>query len=232
MTKDALTQDSSILTSIELGLPMAQSYLFFGSAGSGVQEAAQLLAERESLGSQYWSLDGKSAKVEDVRGLADFVSLKPATGKKQVALILNAHELNMHSHNALLKTLEEPRESALIILVASVWNIPSTIVSRCRVVRFASAGGASLGEERDFADYRALFKQNAVSRLSYWLSLTETEGALEERICRLLEQVRNLGSSDDILRYAPYLLEANMRLNSNANKKMLAGFLARKLVGQ
>ena len=71
-------------------------------------------------------------------GLCYELSLRPMAGRRKIALIDDADLLNEESSNALLKTLEEPPEHSLLILMtANPVGILSTIRSRCQLVRFA-----------------------------------------------------------------------------------------------
>lgn len=70
-------------------------------------------------------------------GLCHDISLKPFSGRRKVAIIDDADALNLESANALLKTLEEPPQGSIIILLSSSQHRQlSTIVSRSQVVRF------------------------------------------------------------------------------------------------
>lgn len=70
-------------------------------------------------------------------GLCHDISLKPFSGSRKVAIIDDADALNQESANALLKTLEEPPQGSIIILLSSSQHRQlSTIVSRSQVIRF------------------------------------------------------------------------------------------------
>lgn len=76
-------------------------------------------------------------KIDQVRGVRDFLNLKPALSQKKVVLIAPAESMNPYSQNALLKTLEEPPQDTHFILVANnLNNILSTVRSRCYLVEF------------------------------------------------------------------------------------------------
>lgn len=75
-------------------------------------------------------------KVEDIRECRTWLSYKPY-GKKRVVIINQAETITPQGGNAFLKTLEEPPENTLIILVTTnLHSLLPTIVSRCRMVRF------------------------------------------------------------------------------------------------
>jgi len=70
-------------------------------------------------------------------GLCWRLLLRPAIGSRKVAVILDADHLSDEAANCLLKTLEEPPDRALIILVGtSLERQLPTIRSRCQIVRF------------------------------------------------------------------------------------------------
>ncbi|MFM1997033.1 MAG: polymerase subunit tau [Planctomycetota bacterium] len=70
-------------------------------------------------------------------GLCWRLLLRPALGGRKVAIILDADHLSEEAANCLLKTLEEPPDRAVIILVGTTLErqLP-TIRSRCQIVRF------------------------------------------------------------------------------------------------
>jgi len=73
-----------------------------------------------------------------IRNLRKTLSLSPYLGNYKIAIIDDAHCLNIHSANALLKTLEEPKGKTVIILVSSYPNLlPKTIKSRLQQIKFS-----------------------------------------------------------------------------------------------
>lgn len=71
--------------------------------------------------------------VDAVRAMSSFFENTPAEdGRPRIALIDTMDEMNRSAENAILKTLEEPPENALIILLAnSPGRLLPTIRSRC-----------------------------------------------------------------------------------------------------
>jgi len=65
------------------------------------------------------------------------IALKPTRGRIKVFVVREADRMNEQAQNALLKTLEEPPGSALLVLlVDSIDRMLPTTLSRCQVVRF------------------------------------------------------------------------------------------------
>ena len=76
-------------------------------------------------------------KIETIRRAEEILSLRPYEGKKKVLIVDDADKMNISAANAFLKTLEEPPEESIIVLVsASPDRLPDTIRSRCMHVRF------------------------------------------------------------------------------------------------
>ena len=74
--------------------------------------------------------------VENIRDIRDQVQYPPTEGRYRVYIIDEVHMLSIGAFNALLKTLEEPPDGAVLILVADDINsILPTIRSRCQLVR-------------------------------------------------------------------------------------------------
>ena len=81
--------------------------------------------------------DNKAISVDDIRELIAKLHLTRHFDAYKVALIECAEKMNTNAANALLKTLEEPPEKTIIILVSSQpLSLPATIRSRCQLVNF------------------------------------------------------------------------------------------------
>ncbi len=76
--------------------------------------------------------------IKVMQDLCQGLALKPARGRRKIAIIDDADDFNEESANCFLKTLEEPPPQSLLLLVgtSTARQLP-TIVSRCQVVRFA-----------------------------------------------------------------------------------------------
>jgi len=74
-------------------------------------------------------------KIEQVRGIADFLNLRSHRGRLRVALVHPAEDMNLNAANALLKGLEEPPAGAMFLLVSHrPAGLLPTIRSRCVAV--------------------------------------------------------------------------------------------------
>ena len=71
-------------------------------------------------------------RIEQVRALADFLNLVSHRGGRRVAIVHPAEAMNPHASNALLKSLEEPPQAAVFLLVSHrPSHLLPTIRSRC-----------------------------------------------------------------------------------------------------
>ena len=77
--------------------------------------------------------DSKQIRVEQVRELCAELALTSHGAGATVAIIAPAEAMNANAANALLKTLEEPRPGATLVLVTEAPSrLPATVRSRCQ----------------------------------------------------------------------------------------------------
>lgn len=80
---------------------------------------------------------GKQIKIDQIRDLIIELYQTAQQGGMKIAIINSADLMNLAASNALLKTLEEPAEKVLLILVTAKPKIlPATIRSRCQNLTF------------------------------------------------------------------------------------------------
>ncbi len=137
---------------------LSHAYLFLGAPGSGQTEAAQALAEcvvcpnggcdncdecirvaHRSHPDVHWIAPEGAAGyiIDQVRNLIADVQLAPVRANAKVYILERVESLRDTSANALLKTIEEPPEGVVFILMArSADTVLPTIVSRCQCVPF------------------------------------------------------------------------------------------------
>ncbi len=198
---------------------IAHAYLFFGMEGIGKKTSARVFAKALNCrGNGIDSCDecpscvkidrnnhpdvitiepkGTFIKIEDIRNLHGQSQFRPFEGKKRVFIIVDADRMNTPSANALLKTLEEPNPSNILILVTSrPYLLPVTILSRCQKLRFnpiqkekisvflkerasldgstadvlASSSRGSIGRALEMLDEAYLmFKNEVIEKIAAW----------------------------------------------------------------
>jgi DNA polymerase-3 subunit delta' len=84
--------------------------------------------------------------VEQIRAFNEFFTYRPALGGWRVGIVDSLDELNRNSANAILKTLEEPPNAAIMLLInhGSRPVLP-TIRSRCRTLRLSPLTDVDMG---------------------------------------------------------------------------------------
>jgi DNA polymerase III delta prime subunit len=122
-----------------------------------------------------------------VRPVQSFLARRSLMGGRKVVIIDDAHKMTPQAQNCLLKTLEEPPDDSVIILVTSdAESLFPTIVSRCQVVRFkrltaeemTRAMTSLIGEAGDRAGMIAALSGNCPGR-ALELSLSRVEERLD-----------------------------------------------------
>lgn len=92
----------------------------------------------------------RDISIESIRDAKLGLSLFPYHGKYKVLIIDDAHKMNTSAQNGLLKSLEEPNPTTIIILVThEIDRILPTILSRSQVVNFGLVSNDEM--EKGFA---------------------------------------------------------------------------------
>lgn len=145
---------------------IANAYLFFGPESVGKFTAALAFAKKITVNSAKIDSDlviikpdmeektvgignkvvkKKDIKIEIIKDLQRKLSLSANNNKYKVAIIDEAERLNKSAQNALLKTLEEPNDKVVLILVAqNEKKILPTIISRCQKIHFELIGDCEI----------------------------------------------------------------------------------------
>lgn len=140
--------NESIKNTLEKSIKTNQithSYLMIGIPGIGkkllAKEYAKVILDSNDIINNPDFLciepDGNSIKIEQIRNLQKEIQEKPIISNKKVYIIDDADLMTKEAQNCLLKTLEEPPEFAVILLIGSNENafLP-TIKSRCMILHF------------------------------------------------------------------------------------------------
>ena len=111
-------------------------------------------------------------RVDDVRQLHSFFGLKSANDGRRIVIIDSADEMNSEAANALLKLLEEPPKSAVLLLIShQPSHLLATIRSRCRTLTCKQLSAADMikaieqagAQSVDFASAQALVELSSGS---------------------------------------------------------------------
>lgn len=143
--------------------------------------------------------------IEAVRQAQQALSLFPYHGKYKVLIVKDAHRMNSSAQNALLKLLEEPNQTSILILVTSEMDrILPTVQSRCEKINFSLVSQAEIsktfGAEKGFSEDMVTL---AMGRPSIAKLILENKEELETRrqAQQQLEKLRK-GSLNEKLQLA------------------------------
>ncbi len=93
----------------------------------------------------------KNIRIEHIAELQREAALKPFEGRRRVFVVDGAEAMSAEAANRLLKTLEEPAEDVMIVLVSSFpESLPPTVVSRCQRIELRLVPGDEI--ERALVD--------------------------------------------------------------------------------
>jgi DNA polymerase-3 subunit delta' len=123
-------------------------------------------------------------KIEQIREIEQHTIYRPLIGDRKICIIDDADRLTIGAANALLKTLEEPPDHSLFLLVSSrPASLPLTIRSRCQALRFATPA-------RTDVEAALILKREMPPDDARFLA-TITEGRLGEALSTDLETARS-----------------------------------------
>lgn len=159
--------------------------------------------------------------VDDIRTQVNGdVAIKPYSGSRKVYLMNEAEKMTVQAQNALLKTLEEPPEYAVILLLTSNINaLLPTILSRCVILQMRPAADnlvkKYLCEQLQVPDYKAevcaAFARGNIGKAKALASSEDFENVKSEALS-LLKYIQEMELNEIIAavkKAAEYKLEIN-----------------------
>jgi DNA polymerase III subunit delta' len=216
---------------------LSHAYVFAGPESIGKKLLAKKIAWKLLEGEKEFHPDlielaaEDGIKIDQIRELAYKLSLKPYQAKYKVALIDNAESMTTEAANALLKTLEEPKDYTYIFLITSNPNrLPKTILSRAQKINFGPIKGEGVSSKEEGLENSEVFFQTFLSedlaeRLisAYEIADLETEEIkqLLDFWLNKLEQKLLLKASKNIAKKTAAVLSARKFLDQNVNSKLL-----------
>lgn len=174
----------------------------------GVEPCQECHACRQALGNNHPDIlfisheKPNTIGVEDIRSqINSDVAIKPYQGPKKIYIIGEAEKMTVQAQNALLKTLEEPPEYAVILLLtANTEALLPTIISRCVLLAMKPVSDSKvkkyLMESIEMPDYKAdicvAFARGNVGKAKL-LAVSEEFEKVKEEAKTLL---KNIGSME------------------------------------
>ena len=142
-----------------------------------------------------------SISVGEIRRMRSDVQIKPYSSARKIYIIPDAEKLTIQAQNALLKTLEEPPEYAVIILIADgLAGFLPTILSRCVVLQMRAVEEAQIAEflrrrQNIDPDQAQILARFAGGNPGKALQLTEDQEFMELRD-RAVDFLAHIGRAD------------------------------------
>lgn len=149
-----------LLTEAHKAGRLAHGYLLAGPVGSGKKWLAEQLSalflecpvDKVATHPDAHAVqpESKSRRIlsDQIRELEQAIQRKPLIGRTKVAIIHEADRMQPQAANAFLKTLEEPPDGSLILLLSALpESILETVLSRCVEVPLYRVGKAETSSE-------------------------------------------------------------------------------------
>lgn len=157
----------------------------------------------------------KSITREQITGLLHDLSMTAFGGEHRIIIIEGAEQMTPEAGNALLKSLEEPPEHVVFILLApTVARLMPTLRSRSQIVSVGVKQGLS-GDSHDDRLHE-FFSSTVTTRFAQIAQLTDRTEQLDfvQGLLRLSQQQRNFG-------FAAWLQERLVKTQKSGNIRLL-----------
>lgn len=153
---------------------LGHAYLISGGAGAGKRELANRVAilVNDNASDDIFAAgrpgvyvaepESKSRRIviEQIRALEHSLQMQVSGGRRKVAIVAEADRLQPQAANAFLKTLEEPPNDSLLMLLSALPEaLPDTIRSRC--IPIPLAADERVGPSREESQLVELLRSNA-----------------------------------------------------------------------
>ncbi len=145
-----------------------------------------------------------SIGIDDIRSqLINDIAIKPYSGQYKIYVIAEANKMTEQAQNALLKTIEEPPEYAIILLLTeNAQNLLPTITSRCITLNTEPLGQEAIVEylvknlqmEPERAKIAAGFCQGNVGKAIHFAS-SEDFQEMKQDTLQLLKKIDDIDIS-------------------------------------
>lgn len=143
--------------------------------------------------------DGK-IKIEKTRQIQEFLKFKTYSARKKVVIINDAHLLGIDSQNSILKTLEEPADNSILILITNYSEkILDTIKSRVQRIDFSPCSRLEIqeyliekGAKKEEAESIAIFSSGKPGKAVEFFENKEKKELFLDTIARI-KKVYKLG---------------------------------------
>ena len=145
--------------------------------------------------------DGNNIKIDQIRQMNSKVMEKPIISEKKVYIINDSEKMTKEAQNSLLKTLEEPPQYVVIILICSKENdLLNTIKSRCTKIKFNDLSNEEINEYLKLNNYGILennflnLSQGSIKKAIGVISSKE----LYKKLSSLFDNIKNINKIEFI----------------------------------
>ena len=204
---------------------ISHAYILNGERGSGKKMVAQLVAMtlqcerggaepcnechscRQALSGNHPDIirvvheKTNTISVEEVRvQINNDIMIRPYNGKYKIYIVPDADMMTVQAQNALLKTIEEPPEYAVIFLLTeNAESLLPTILSRCVMLKIKNVKDALikkyLMEQMQIPDYKAdvctAFAQGNMGR-AIMLATSEHFNEIKEETLQMMKYIKDM----------------------------------------
>ncbi len=169
--------------------------------------------------------EGSSVKINQIRELQKDMGLRPYEGRSKVYIIKNAENMTPEAANCLLKTLEEPPEYGVIILITSNYlTLLPTIISRSQVISFYPLSQKDMerflsDKLNDSPDRMRFFSAFSRGSPGEALKLVEEEEfiGLRDMCIELLDILMNKNNEKEVFLFVDGLIQRKNRIEEILN---------------
>lgn len=191
--------------------------------GCGVCDNCKKIAHRMHPDLLIISNPGKSIKIDEIRGITEYVRYGPTCAKWKVIIVDGADLMTEEASNSFLKTLEEPHSNILFILTTTRQSrMLRTITSRCQKILFSDANMAT---DPGVSQLTEKFLNIGRMEIPGLLSMSDelsTAADLDNTLNQVLYDYRNkvnIGSAREFLAMKA-IFEALRSLDRKGNKRL------------
>ena len=151
-------------------------------------------------------------RIDQMRLMSEQAQFRPYEGRRRVFIIDEAEWLRLEAANSILKTLEEPPATSLVILITSKpYSLLETIRSRCQMLNFAPVSASEIEEhllttkkmQAVETKLRSRLSQGSIGRaleinLDGYREVRERMLAIVETLCSNQELAKLLSASEHL----------------------------------
>lgn len=169
------------------------------------------------------SPQGQNIKIEQIKQLISWSSLKPFHSPSKLVLIEQAEKMTPEAQNALLKTLEEPNRFTSIILLTSNYKLLlPTVISRCQIEEINQKQDDNQQLAEQFVNSKLLDRFMFIDQIFSLKESAEQKTRLDELLVSLVNHYRKaMFHKKSAFSNVKLVNETMKKLKANVAKRLL-----------